>query len=83
MTTTGKCKTWNAPRGYGFITSDDGVDYFCHCSGLRLDRDYLEPGERVTFTEGKADDGRARAVDVELLGAPKQTEDEAIGWLQQ
>jgi CspA family cold shock protein len=49
--TTGIVKKLVADRGYGFITGDDGKDYFFHRSGLELplDFDLLEDGERVTF----------------------------------
>jgi len=49
--TTGIVKKVMADRGFGFITGDDGKDYFFHRSGLEpsLDFDQLEGGERVAF----------------------------------
>lgn len=47
---TGKVKWFNAQKGYGFITGDDGQDLFVHYSaiagsGFRS----LQEGESVTF----------------------------------
>lgn len=38
-------------RGFGFIASEDGKDYFFHRSGLdtTMNFDSLTGGERVTF----------------------------------
>jgi len=49
--TTGIVKKVMADRGFGFITADDGKDYFFHRSGLEptLDFNLLKGGERVTF----------------------------------
>ena len=66
MIVNGRCKHWNKPRGFGFITSDDGTDIFTHCSYLMLDRDYLEPGELVTFETEHSSRG-VRAINVEVV----------------
>ncbi len=49
--TNGTVKKVIADRGFGFITSDDGKDYFFHRDSLdsSLDFDRLTGGERVTF----------------------------------
>ena len=49
--TTGTIKKVIADRGFGFITAEDGKDYFFHRGGLQpsLDFDRLTGGERVTF----------------------------------
>ena len=52
---TGKVKWFNAEKGYGFITSEDGKDVFVHYSGLNMDGyKSLEEGAAVEFdvTEG-------------------------------
>ena len=52
---TGKVKWFNAEKGYGFITSDEGKDVFVHYSGLVMDGfKSLEEGQAVEFevTEG-------------------------------
>jgi CspA family cold shock protein len=48
---TGTVKKLVADRGFGFITADDGKDYFFHRDGLEpsVDFDRLVGGEKVTF----------------------------------
>lgn len=47
---TGKVKWFNAVKGFGFITSDDGRDVFVHYSGLNMSGfKVLEQGQAVTF----------------------------------
>jgi CspA family cold shock protein len=51
LMTTGTIKKVVADRGFGFITGEDGKDYFFHRDGLTesVDFDRLVGGERVTF----------------------------------
>jgi CspA family cold shock protein len=48
---TGTVKKVVADRGFGFITAEDGKEYFFHRSGLdsSLDFDRLAGGEKVEF----------------------------------
>jgi cold shock protein len=48
---TGTIKKVVADRGFGFITADDGKDYFFHRNALdsSLDFDRLNGGEKVEF----------------------------------
>ena len=48
---TGTVKKVIADRGFGFITGDDGKDYFFHRDGLErtLEFERLAGGEKVTF----------------------------------
>ncbi len=48
---TGTVKKVVADRGFGFITAQDGKEYFFHRSGLQssLDFDRLVGGESVEF----------------------------------
>jgi len=48
---TGTVKKVVSDRGFGFITADDGKDYFFHRNGLTasLDFDRLIGGEKVEF----------------------------------
>ncbi len=63
---TGIVKKLVAERGFGFITSDDGKDYFFHRSAVAptLDFERLVGGERVQF-EVEQDPKGARARNVE------------------
>ena len=45
---SGTIKKLVAERGFGFITADDGTDYFFHRSGS-ADFDQLETGQKVSF----------------------------------
>jgi CspA family cold shock protein len=47
----GTIKKLISDRGFGFITADDGKDYFFHRDGLAasLDFDRLVGGEKVSF----------------------------------
>ncbi len=56
---TGSIKKVVPERGFGFITADDGQEYFFHRSGLddTLDFDRLASGERVGFEIERSDKG--------------------------
>ena len=47
----GIVKGYDRDRGFGFVTGDDGEDYFLHVSGLReyLKHKGLREGQRVLF----------------------------------
>jgi CspA family cold shock protein len=52
---TGKVKWFNAEKGYGFITTEEGNDLFVHYSQIQKDGyKTLEENEEVQFdvTEG-------------------------------
>jgi len=47
---TGTVKWFNADKGFGFITSDDGNDVFAHYSQIQKDGfKTLEEGQAVEF----------------------------------
>ena len=55
---TGKVKWFNAEKGYGFITSDDGQDIFAHYSQIQKDGfKSLDENERVSFEVVDGDKG--------------------------
>ena len=46
----GTVKWFNAGKGYGFITGEDGVDYFAHFSQIQAEGyRSLEQGQSVSF----------------------------------
>jgi cold shock protein len=65
---TGTVKKVVADRGFGFITADDGKDYFFHRDSLEasLDFDRLVGGEKVEF-EMEASPKGPRAVRVKSV----------------
>lgn len=55
---TGKVKWFNAEKGYGFITGDDGADIFVHFSAIQTDGfKSLEEGQAVNFEITNSDRG--------------------------
>jgi CspA family cold shock protein len=60
---------WHGGRGFGFLKRDEGgPDVFCHFRDLMLSggREWLEPGERVSFDLEYGKDGKLRGVRVTL-----------------
>ena len=59
---TGKVKWFNAEKGYGFITSDEGKDIFVHYSAIQADGfRSLEEGQKVSFDIVESDRGQQAA----------------------
>ena len=55
---TGKVKWFNAEKGYGFITSEDGKDVFVHYSAIQSDGyKTLDEGASVQFDVTESDRG--------------------------
>lgn len=55
---TGHVKWFDQKRGYGFILSDDGHEYFFHYSGLMKDGfKTIEDGAKVLFDITNASKG--------------------------
>lgn len=65
---TGTVKHFNAAKGFGFITPDNGgKDLFVHHSGIDMDGyRVLEEGQRVSFSSHQTDKGM-QADDVRLV----------------
>ncbi|MEN3087164.1 cold-shock protein [Lacticaseibacillus paracasei] len=54
----GTVKWFNAEKGYGFITREDGSDVFVHFSAIQGDGyKTLEEGQTVTFEVEDSDRG--------------------------
>ena len=49
MAQNGTIKRLVMDRGFGFLSGEDGKEYFFHRSGTDTDFDRLQGGERVTF----------------------------------
>jgi len=63
----GKVKWFNAEKGYGFITSEDGEDIFVHYSQIKAEGyKSLDEGQSVQFniTSGQKGD---QASDVKVI----------------
>jgi CspA family cold shock protein len=64
---TGTVKWFDAKKGYGFITADNGQDVFVHYTGISGNGfRTLEEGERVSFSVQESEKG-LKAVEVERL----------------
>ena len=63
--TEGTVKFFNTMKRFGFITGDDGKDYFVHESGLK-EGTTINEGDKVSFKVVKGDRGE-KAEEVEKL----------------
>ena len=56
-TVNGKVKWFDVRKGYGYVTDENGNDYFAHFSGIKEGRTYtgLKDGDEISFevVEGK------------------------------
>lgn len=72
----GKVKWFNAEKGYGFITGEDGNDVFVHFSGIKDGRkktyNYLNPDDEVEFDVTTGEKGDQAADVVITKSAPKE-----------
>lgn len=66
---TGKVKWYDAEKGFGFISGDDGADIFLHANALPEGTATLKGGTRVDFgiVEGRRG---AQALSVKVLDTP-------------
>ena len=64
---TGKVKWFNAAKGYGFITGDDGKEVFVHFSAIQVDGyKTLDEGQAVEYEVNYGEKG-PQAVDVKKI----------------
>lgn len=62
----GTCKWFNASKGFGFVTTEEGVDAFVHYSALQMDGyKELKENQKVTFDLEDSPKGK-KAVNVKL-----------------
>ena len=66
---TGKVKWYDAEKGFGFITTDEGGDVFVRSDSLPASITHLKSGSRVEFglVQGRKGD---QAIQVSLLDPP-------------
>ena len=59
MMASGTVKSWDASKGYGFLSQDDGgADVFVHFSAIQTNGyRSLEEGQRVEFEVGQGPKG--------------------------
>lgn len=63
----GKVKWFNAEKGFGFISGEDGQDVFVHFSGILADGyRTLEEGREVEYEVEQTEKG-AKAVNVSVI----------------
>ena len=66
---TGRVKWYDAAKGFGFVTSDEGGDVFLPKGALPTGTDDLKAGQRLEF--GVVDSRKgAQAMGVKVLDAP-------------
>jgi len=61
----GTVKFFNRKKGFGFVSGDDGKDYFVHFTGLAQGT-FLRDNDRVSFNPAEGDRG-LKAENVTLL----------------
>ena len=66
----GTVKWFNAGKGYGFISDEEGKDVFVHYSEINMEGfKTLEDGALVEFEVGEGNDGRPQAKNVRKIGS--------------
>lgn len=61
----GTVKWFNAQKGFGFISGDDGKDYFVHQSNIKIEGfRKLDEGDIVDFWVGIGGNGKEQALNV-------------------
>lgn len=64
----GTVKWFGARKGYGFVTGENGKDYFVHFSNIVMDGfKNLKTGQAVTFQIKEDIGGRSFAADVRVV----------------
>ena len=73
-TKCGTVKWFSAKKGYGFVTGEDGEDYFAHFSQIKMEGFKMLSGKQpVQFEVGTDENGRALAMNI----LPLSVEEEA------
>ncbi|GLW12885.1 cold-shock protein [Microtetraspora sp. NBRC 13810] len=66
---SGKVKWYDADKGFGFLTRDDGGEVFVHSSALPSGVDSLKAGQKVEFGVAEGRRGQ-QALSVRVLDQP-------------
>lgn len=68
MKVKGTVKWFDIKKGFGFITDEDGIDYFVHFSEIMGGNEFkkLKSGQTVLFEAAEDDRGRSIAKEVEV-----------------
>jgi CspA family cold shock protein len=66
---TGRVKFFNAEKGFGFLSNDEGEDVFVHRDALPAGMTELRPGQRVEFSIVSGRKG-SQAMQVRVLEPP-------------
>ena len=73
---TGTVKWFNAKKGYGFISDEEGKDIFVHYSNITMEgRKSLNQNDIVEFEIGEGTTGRTQAVNVKRISNNKKYDD--------
>lgn len=67
---TGTVKWFSAPKGYGFITAEDGTDVFVHYTGIKGEGEgfkTLVENQKVSYDVETDEKGRSVARNVEVI----------------
>lgn len=66
---TGTVKWFDVRKGFGFVSDEDGLDYFVHFSEIQEEGfRKLQSGQKVTFAAGE--DSRGRSVARNVVAEP-------------
>lgn len=72
----GTVKWFNNSKGFGFLTTDDGRDFFFHHTDIKMDGfRSLDSEDIVDFEIGTDKDGREKAVNVQPVITRKMVEE--------
>ena len=73
---TGTVKWFNAKKGYGFISDEEGKDIFVHYSNITMEgRKSLNQNDIEEFEIGEGTTGRTQAVNVKRISNNKKYDD--------
>lgn len=75
---TGKIKTWNEHKGFGFISCEGRDDVFVHITDIP-NKQTPQIGDEVSFEIGPGRNGKSKAVNVQFEGQVAGSQPQSIG----